>query len=86
MAKDFSELQKLLDQQEEWPLQYLFKFIVPIQHKNDLVKLLASPDIQFRESKNAAYVSVTVRKSMPNSEAIIAVYESANSIEGLIIL
>ena len=75
-----------LDEHHTWPAIYIYKFIVPTG-KEDLVKQLfpLSPATE-KLSKQGNYTSVTVRKMMHSSEAVIEIYMKASEIEGIVAL
>jgi putative lipoic acid-binding regulatory protein len=77
----------LLDNEYEWPAKYTFKFIVPAG-KEEEVKDLFQGDFDFNEksSSGGKYTSTTTYAIMPTAEAIIAIYETASEIEGIISL
>jgi len=88
-----SKLVKLkiaLDQVHDWPSMYLFKFIVPSDNQK-VAQLEAlfnakTAEIRLRQSKNGNYTSVTAREVMTSAEEVIACYEEAYKIEGVISL
>jgi uncharacterized protein len=75
-----------LDQHYVWPSLYMFKFIVPTGRESDVKKLFPLHDTTEKLSKQGNYISITVQMMMPSSEAVIAIYEEASAIEGLIAL
>jgi putative lipoic acid-binding regulatory protein len=83
-------LKAALDQVHEWPSMYLFKFIVPSDnHKIAQLEALfnaETAEIRLRQSKNGKYTSVSAREVMTSAEEVIACYEEAYKIEGVISL
>lgn len=83
-------LKAALEQVHEWPSMYLFKFIVPSENQKvaQLEALFNSEtaEIRLRQSKNGKYTSVSAREVMTSSDEIIALYEEAYKIEGVISL
>lgn len=85
---DFSNLKEQLDLLE-WPDIYFFKFIV-----NNSPEHLAlatalfdeTSDITLHSSKSGKFVSVSVKEMMMSAESVIAKYEKASKIEGIISL
>jgi putative lipoic acid-binding regulatory protein len=76
-------------EQQEWPDVYMFKFIVPNQsEKVAQVNALFnnSTDIVMHPSKTGKYISVTAKELMLDVDSILAKYEEAALIEGLIAL
>ena len=78
--------QVLLDEQTEWPSEYLFKFIVPRDGLRDLKDVFGETPVEVRSSRKGNYVSVTARLEMASSDAVIAVYRAAGAIDGVISL
>lgn len=80
------KFKELLDSQHEWPTQYTFKFIVPNQKQKEVEALFPNHPIAIRESSQGKYVSVSITLKIECSDIVIAVYEKASLIEGLIAL
>ncbi len=86
--KSFDKLKEQLDLQE-WPNVYFFKFIITnTPEKIALTTALfdETADITFHPSKNGKFVSVSAKEMMINADSIIAKYEKAAKIEGIISL
>ncbi|MCE3296233.1 MAG: hypothetical protein K0R65_1947 [Crocinitomicaceae bacterium] len=84
-------LQKLRVQLElqEWPNVYFFKFIVPNESQTvALVNALfdSSSEVIMHPSKNGKYISVSAKEMMLDVDSIIAKYEKASLIKGIISL
>ena len=77
---------KLLDEQNDWPAEYTFKFIVPEDGLPDLEAVFGKIPFTVRESRNGRYRSVTATVLVHSSDEIVALYEAASSIPGLISL
>lgn len=87
-SETFDKLRAQLELQE-WPNVYLFKFIVPnSSHTIAQATALFSDlsELNFHESKTGKYVSVTAKEMMLTVDDIIAVYNKAADIEGIISL
>jgi uncharacterized protein len=75
---------------EKWPLEYLYKFIVPADESK--VKQVeqafdqTGAVIKTNTSKTGKYISVSVNVVMPSSDAIIEKYQQVSTIEGIISL
>jgi hypothetical protein len=86
-----SVLEKLKIQleQQEWPDVYMFKFIVPNESEK-LAQVTSlfneSTDMVMHPSKTGKYISVTAKELMLDVDSILAKYEQAALIEGLIAL
>ena len=82
----WARFQNLLDDQMEWPSEYIFKFIAPQAGLDDLKAVFGRHPVKVRSSRAGNYVSVTARMQMHSSHEIIAVYKAAAAIEGVILL
>jgi uncharacterized protein len=83
---EITRLRDLLDQNHQWPTQYVFKFIVPEAKENELRVIFPVAEILTRSSKNGRYTSVTATLYMESSEEVLTIYRMASRIEGLIAL
>ncbi|MFT3885589.1 MAG: DUF493 family protein [Flavobacteriales bacterium] len=82
-------LRERLDQVHEWPSVYLFKMIFePDQQRLDRVLALFPPEAEVlrKYSAGGKYVSITVREVMLNADDVVARYDKASEIEGVIVL
>jgi uncharacterized protein len=75
-----------LDQHYAWPSLYMFKFIVPTGKETAVKNLFPLHNTTEKLSKQGNYTSITIQMMMPSSDAVIAIYEQASAIEGLIAL
>ena len=82
----FISFREKLDQHHQWPSLYVFKFIVPTGKEEDVKKILAPATTTERLSKQGNYTSITAQLIMPSSDSVIAIYQKASLIEGLIAL
>ena len=82
----WTRFQELLDDQIEFPSEYLFKFIAPIESLEDLKGVFGHYPVEVRESRKGNYVSVTARMQMHSSDEVIAIYSAAAEIEDVISL
>ena len=88
MPDQFKRLKELLDEQN-YPLVYLFKFII----KKDPGKMVEikkcfdeTAEFELHASKNGNYVSVNIRQMMLTSEDIIRRYELVSKIKNVLAL
>ena len=88
--KDFDKLRKDLENLQEWPSDYIFKFII---QNNDKKKdeLLSKFDLtqcrlSCKESSNKKYVSLTLIMHMNNANEVIDRYMEVSKIDGIISL
>ena len=84
--KDWVKFKILLDEQYNWPAEYLFKFIIPKKEKDLLVQILLGHQIKTRPSKTGKYISVTSTKIFNSSDEVIEVYQKVQIIDGLMSL
>ncbi|MFQ5572541.1 MAG: DUF493 domain-containing protein [Rhodothermales bacterium] len=82
----WERFQNLLDDQNEWPTEYVFKFIAPQAGLDDLKAVFGKHPVAVRASSKGNYISVTARMEMHSSDEIIAVYKAAAVVEGIISL
>ena len=86
--KEFDALRVQLELLE-WPNVYLFKFIVPNdnQHLAQVTALFdINSEISYHHSGTGKYVSLSAKEVMLSAADIIAVYERAALIPGIISL
>lgn len=82
--------QELENTTESWPLEYLYKFIVPA--KEESVKFIDTifdglgAVITTNQSKTGKYTSISINVLMPNADLIIEKYKEVSSIEGIVSL
>ncbi len=86
MAKDYSQFIEKLENQHEWPSEYMFKFIVPSEAEDAIKKIFKGQNIQSRESSKGKYTSITVTMLIYSTEQVIEIYELAHEVEGVIAL
>ena len=78
--------QQLLDEQIDFPDEYLFKFIVPADELAALKKIFGRHPVTVRSSSKGRYVSVTAKMHMHSSDEIIALYRAAAKVERVMML
>lgn len=90
MSEDpYANLRAKLEELGGWPQPYLFKFIIPSDNRKlALVEALfgAEAQVTTRQSKTNKFISITAKEVMMNVEEVMAVYEKAGSIEGIMTL
>ncbi len=83
----YNQLRDQLIESTQWPSLYMFKFIIPNKdEKLDAVKAVFPKGTQFafKTSKDMRYLSITVKITMKDADAVIAIYEQTKHIEGLL--
>ncbi|RKZ17814.1 DUF493 domain-containing protein [bacterium] len=81
-AERYLTLKAKLDAFETWPHEYTFKFIVPAERREDLEALFTGHEYTLRPSRTGKYFSLTCLREMPDSDAVIQIYERVSEIEG----
>ncbi len=89
MEDPYLNLRKQLEQ-EDWPNVYMFKFIIPNSSEN-IAQTIAlfneeSAEITIHESKTGKFASISAKELMLDVDSIIAKYENATKIKGLMAL
>ncbi|MBS1582622.1 MAG: DUF493 family protein [Bacteroidetes bacterium] len=82
-------LRERLDEVHAWPSVYMFKFIFePDDERLAKVQALFPPEAETlrKYSTGGKYLSLTVREVMLSAEEVIARYDRASAIEGVIVL
>ena len=64
----------------------MFKFIVPVLAEQEVLNLFEDAEVSRKPSKTNKYVSVTATVHIIASEEVLAVYDKAYKIEGIIAL
>lgn len=82
----WANFRRLLDEQTEWPTEYLYKFIVPKEQLDKLKSVFGDAELVVRASTKGRYVSVTSRLRAVSADDVIHIYEKAGEIEGVISL
>jgi len=85
-SDQFKKHKELLDNQYDFPSEYLFKFIVPKDKVEQVKALIPNHQYELRPSKKGNYMSVSIRYVAESSDVVLAIYEKAALIEGLISL
>jgi hypothetical protein len=90
MAEDpYANLRAKLEEQGGFPKPYLFKFIIPSDNKKlALVEALFGSEAQVttRQSKSNKFISISAKEVMMNVEEVMAIYDTAGFIEGIMSL
>ena len=82
----WEEFRNLLDEENEWPTKYTFKFIAPSPKLDTLKEVFGDHPVDVRASSKGNYKSVTARIEVQSSDDVVSIYEEAASIEGVISL
>jgi uncharacterized protein len=85
----YENFRKELNRNSNWPMVYMFKFIVPSDNTKLALVQSKFSDISVittKESLNGKYTSITIKETMMDAEEIINKYKEMEGIEGLISL
>lgn len=82
----WNRFKDLLDDQNDWPTRYTFKFIAPAEGVDQVADVFGDHPVRVRESSKGNYKSVTAHLRMSSSEEVIEIYEEASTVEGVIAL
>lgn len=88
MQKKFDKaaFKEKLESVGQFPMLYMFKFIVPMGRENEVGALFPKNEMSLKPSSGGKYVSTTIQVMMESSDEIIEIYEQASVIEGVIAL
>ncbi len=88
MKKEFNttSFKEKLEASGQFPMLYMFKFIVPNGKEKEVAALFPKNEIGLKASSGGKYVSTTIKSMMDSADQIIEIYEKASKIEGLISL
>lgn len=86
MSWDEQAFKEKLENNHDFPGEYIFKFIVKPEHEEEVRSLLSDAAVKLKPSSGNKYVSITLSKKMDSSESVIDVYKKAHTIEGIIAL
>ncbi len=82
-------MRKALDLVHKWPAVYMFKFIFEAeQERIDALLAIFPPEVEVlrKYSKAGKYLSLTVREVMMSADEVVARYDQAAKVEGVIVL
>ena len=82
VSEKYRTLKAKLEVFETWPHAYTFKFIVPGARREELEALFEGFEYSLRPSRTGKYFSLTCVREMPDTDAVIDVYERVEEIEG----
>lgn len=83
---DKQAFKEKLESVGQFPMVYLFKFIVPLGKEGAIQSLFPDQEVVLKASSGGNYVSSTVKMIVENADYVIGIYEQAAQIEGVISL
>ena len=83
---NYEHFREKLDQEHQWPTIYMFKFVVPKASEAAVRELFRDEALQTRDSRKGNFVAFTMKKMIYSSDEVVAIYEEASKITGLIAL
>lgn len=86
MPEKRAQFRQALDGHHQWPCPYVFKFIMPTENLPQFTALFPDESTQNRSSKTGKYTSVTMSSTMCSAEEVMAVYDKAAQIPGIMSL
>lgn len=88
MEKKFDKaaFKEKLESVGQFPMLYMFKFIVPNGRENEIGALFPKHDMSLKPSSGGKYISTTIQMMAESADHIIEIYEKASKIEGVISL
>lgn len=87
--QNYDNLKRTLLENSTWPLEYMFKFIVPNEENkvNEVKELLPKDSkLKFKHTKNLKYVAITCIAIVDTADEIIEISRNVSVIEGVIAL
>ena len=85
-AEKYARQKQLLESQHQFPTDYLFKFIVPVDKEAEARALFPNTEPKTRPSKKGNYISLSFSYRVDSADLVLAIYEKASKIDGLIAL
>ena len=82
----FAYLRKQLETEFEFPLKYMFKFIVPHGKVEEVKPLFETGVVRERPSSTGKYKSITITMIVLSPDDVIDKYKSVLHIEGIVAL
>jgi uncharacterized protein len=88
MEKKFDKVafKEKLESVGNFPMLYMFKFIVPSGKEQEIGALFPNHKVSLKPSSGGKYVSTTIHLMAESADFVIDVYEKASEIEGVISL
>ena len=85
-SKSVESFKSSLEANYQWPAVFPFKFIVPKERSEQLIKLLGDASLSPRHSSGGRFIAYTMEKEVASSDEVIALYNQVSEIPGIITL
>lgn len=88
MEKKFDKVafKEKLESVGQFPMLYMFKFIVPSGRQHEIGALFPRHEVTLKPSSGGKYISTTIQMMVESADYVIEMYEKAAQIEGVIAL
>ena len=84
--EQWESFRDLLNEQSDWPIDYLFKFIVPKAGLESMKEVFDGHEIVVRASTRGNYLSITATVPVASADEVIRVYQEAGKVPGVVSL
>lgn len=86
----YSSLKEKLEENHQFPEEYLFKFIFPNDNEklSEIYRIFDGLQytINTRESANGKYISTSIQVFVMDAQQVINLYQEVQKIEGVVVL
>lgn len=80
-------IKELLKEEETFPLEYTFKFIVPTAKLSQILSFFPNEDnVETKPSSKGSYISVTIIRMVQTADEVVKTYEVVSVIDGIVSL
>jgi putative lipoic acid-binding regulatory protein len=86
MSWDIESFKEKLEAEHNFPGPYIFKFIVPIDQKDQVIQMLPKGELSLKHSATNKYISLTLKARVDSSDEVVSVYQRAYGIKGIVAL
>ena len=86
MEEKYRSLQQKLEEEGQFPMKYMYKFIVKKEIVQEILPIFETAEISTKKSKTGKYTSVTATIVAFTSQEIIDKYLALSHVEGIISL
>jgi hypothetical protein len=86
MSDKSKQFKQVLDEHHQWPCPYVYKFIVPTDNLGKFNELFPEEALETRLSRTGKYTSVTMTSTMCSADEVMAIYERAARVPGIMSL